>query len=376
MIVLITDSHFGTKGFSKSLFEMQMNYFEKELFPFLLKNQIKYVIHLGDLVHNRNIMDLYILSEFKRKFLSFFDNNKINLYCMIGNHDIYFKNTLDYNFHETAGLNNYKYINIIKSPTIIQFGQYKFGLIPWMISEDQKIPSPADVHVLCGHLEIRDALMWGTIYSKRGVEFSKFDGYKLVLTGHFHAQSKIGNVQYLGTQYQLNWMDYNNIKGFWTLDEYTLEMKFHENLTSPKHLKIYYFEEDSGVIWKIGGLKKDPIDATFEQVQQYTSGNNIKLIIKKMLNNDLFMKYFETLNKNSQEKIDVLNESSVIEDFNFSKYEVDIKENDDIDLLSLMKGFIENSSFTKDVDKKELLNSIEILYEDARTRLFEEGQEE
>ena len=91
MIACITDTHFGAKSFDKQLFQTKMNYFKDVFFPYLLKNNITEVLHLGDMVHNRNQIDLFILQELKTQFFQWFEDNEVTLHCLVGNHDTFFK---------------------------------------------------------------------------------------------------------------------------------------------------------------------------------------------------------------------------------------------------------------------------------------------
>ena len=77
-----------------------MLFFETQLFPYLLKNKVKDVVHCGDIVHNRNTIDLWILQELKTRFFKWFDDNNINLHLVVGNHDLYYRSTLDYSFQK------------------------------------------------------------------------------------------------------------------------------------------------------------------------------------------------------------------------------------------------------------------------------------
>ena len=72
-ILFLTDEHMGCNNGNKLVFETQMEFYEKQLFPFILKNNIKYVISLGDITDKRDHIDLYILQEI------FYDDKKISI---------------------------------------------------------------------------------------------------------------------------------------------------------------------------------------------------------------------------------------------------------------------------------------------------------
>ena len=67
-------------------------------------------------------------------------------------------------------------------------------------------------------------------------ELQKFKAKKLVTTyckqksqGHYHHASKKGNIEYIGTPYEMNWQDYSDQKGFHIFDLDTRIKEFIEN---------------------------------------------------------------------------------------------------------------------------------------------------
>lgn len=62
-----------------------------------------------------------------------------------------------------------------------------------------------------------------------GMDHGRFEKYSKVISGHYHTQSQYDNVHYVGTPYELTWIDYNDPKGFWVLDTDNLEMEFVRN---------------------------------------------------------------------------------------------------------------------------------------------------
>jgi len=245
MIAVITDTHFGAKSFDKQLFQTKMEYFNKVFFPYLIENNITDVLHLGDMVHNRNFIDLFILQELKAQFFQWFEDNKVTLHCLIGNHDTVFKSHIKHNF-QTANLNEYKYVNVIEKQTNIVIDEHRIGFVPWITEyQNLSLPDPKNVDILCGHFELENFLMHGNFFSKGGMSPKKLEDYKLVLSGHYHAHSRKNNIMYIGTQYQTNWGDYNNKKGFFVINE-DLSTKYVENVYSPKFLRLYYKEHEDG----------------------------------------------------------------------------------------------------------------------------------
>ena len=236
MIALTRDLHFGSKSFNKSVFRLQLDFFEKQMFPFLLKHKIKHVIHLGDFVHNRSIIDLYIMDKLKKHFFQWFEDNDVTFHTVIGNHDTYYKTTLEPNFY-TENTKEFKNVIVYSDPTLIELEGHKIEMMPWIIKEDETVWHE-DVDIVMGHFDIKSFPMHSRgINSMEGFDRSYFSDYNLVLSGHYHVKSKKGNIRYLGTPYQLSWSDFDVDKGFWVLDE-EKNMKFVRNFDICFTLKL------------------------------------------------------------------------------------------------------------------------------------------
>ena len=238
-IAFITDSHFGIGNSNKQLFEMMMEFYEKQFFPYLISNNITSVFHLGDVVNERGKIDLYILQELKQRFFKWFDQHHVHFYGLIGNHDLYYKNTMSHAFH-IENLNEFEYVKYYDKPTIETIENYTFGIVPWVM-DYSLFEVPKNVDIILGHFDIIGAKMNNSRESNEGLSPNIFKNIKMVLSGHYHSISKLHNIQYLGSPYQLTWNDFNENKGFWILDD-SYSFTFHENVVCPKFVKIVYSE--------------------------------------------------------------------------------------------------------------------------------------
>ena len=85
-LAIINDTHFGIRNDSPYFLEHSLEYFEKQFFPYLIENNIKTVIHLGDLFDRRKYINFNTLSQVRTRFFNYLKNNNIKLYITIGNH--------------------------------------------------------------------------------------------------------------------------------------------------------------------------------------------------------------------------------------------------------------------------------------------------
>ena len=68
-IALITDTHFGVRSDSPAFAKYQYKFYDDIFFPYLEKNNIKNLIHLGDTVDRRKFINFKTLNDFRNKFL-------------------------------------------------------------------------------------------------------------------------------------------------------------------------------------------------------------------------------------------------------------------------------------------------------------------
>lgn len=357
MIALISDTHFGSKSFSKSIFESQMYFFENQFFPFIIKNKIKDVIHLGDLVHNRNTIDLWILQELKTRFFKWFEDNNIALHLLIGNHDSYYRSTIDYSFQK-ENLKEFKKCVIYNENKIIELDKYMIGMIPW-IYDQSNFQSPKGVDILCGHFEMVGFPMMKNIFSHAGFDSSIFKDYKYVFSGHYHTKSIKNNIHYVGTQYQLSWNDYAEDKGFYVLKD-NFQIEYIHNDVCPRFVKIFYNDVNDLEIKQTGLNSKQEI--TIDEAVEIAKHHYVRLYSEKCNDSLLFDNLHSSLSVVSKNdyKIEVVNLEEVIEDYDFSG--IDDTDENTIDIII---KYIENMTFEESISASTLIEMSKTLYKEA-----------
>ena len=361
-IAIIGDTHFGNNGFSKEVLDFQLEYFETKFFPHILKNKIKNVIHLGDLVDDRTKIDMFVLQNIKERFFQWFDDHGVTLHCIVGNHDMYFKHNMKYNFH-TANLKEFSNVEIYTDPTTFHLDGYKFGIVPWKTNhDDYKFPSYKDVDILLGHFEMADVLMHSARMSKHGMDVNAFLKYKMVISGHYHAVSQKANIFYCGTQYQMSWNDFNDKKGFWELGE-DYSLKMIENTISPKHLRLVYSEVEGKVEIISTGEGGHAREITITEASKLAKNNHIKLVLRKYKDDALFSSVFERISKETYDKVDVINEATAIEEIDEEEFHNKLEDTEAVS--TIINNFIEMSTFSADIDKTELLEKFNELHAKA-----------
>jgi DNA repair exonuclease SbcCD nuclease subunit len=201
-------------------------------FPYLDNHGIKHIIHMGDFMDRRKFVNFQTLHEVRNKFIKALSDRGIVMDLILGNHDVYYKNTIEINSPNEL-FYDHKNIIVHDKPIIMMLGKTAVGYVPWIAKGNQEecfdFMKTAPVKILFGHFEISGYEAVRGVEHHEGMDASMFSGYDAIYSGHFHCKQSKGNIHYLGTQYQMTFSDLNEVKGFHIFDTETLGMEFIEN---------------------------------------------------------------------------------------------------------------------------------------------------
>ena len=161
---------------------------------------------------------------------------------LVGNHDIYYKNTLRVNAPDEL-LGEYHNIHVITEPTNITYDGLDILCLPWIcddnLEQSFRAIKESKSKVCMGHLELNGFEAHPGHMMERGMDHSVFKKFKKVFTGHYHSKSHKDNIYYLGNPYQLYWNDFGCKRGFHVFDTTTLKTTHYRNPFDVFH-KLYY----------------------------------------------------------------------------------------------------------------------------------------
>ena len=226
-IAILTDTHFGARSDSLIFNEFFYDFYENQFFPYVKENpEITAFLHLGDCLDRRKYINYKIAKDFRERFIRGLDELNIPCHFIVGNHDIYYKNTLEVNCYKELTLPEQCYV--YDEPTVITINDYDMAVIPWLTTDNEDqvygLTKEPGVQVAFGHLEISGFEMHSGVMSQTGISKSIFNKFDMVMSGHFHKRSTDGHIYYLGCPYQMSWADANDIKGFHVFDTKTREL--------------------------------------------------------------------------------------------------------------------------------------------------------
>ena len=245
-ILLITDQHFGVRNDNLHFVEHYRKFYSKIVIPFLKASGIKEIINLGDTFDKRRSINYMSLEAAKEMWFDPVKELGCKMTALIGNHDIYYKNTLRINSPEEL-LGGYD-IDVIDEPTTRSYDGTDILLLPWICDEnyDRTLRSITEstAPVCMGHLELNGFEAHPGHVMDKGIDMNIFKKFTKVFSGHYHTKSNKNNCYYLGNPYQLYWNDYGQKRGFHVFDTETLRTTFYRNPFDTFH-KLYY---NNGVV--------------------------------------------------------------------------------------------------------------------------------
>ena len=322
--LVFTDCHFGIRNNSIARLNILISVF-KSIIKTVKQESISNVIFCGDAFHERVSINSNTLNVALKCFSSLAKISKV--YLIVGNHDLYSKNTTDISsvnvFKDTPN------ITIIDKPMECTINGQLALFVPWLsdlsqfgnsydllfghfdISSQYLIKSYIEQHqskVLEASSELQsiidnDLLIASTddIVDTPKVEklissLKKSDDYignfidhlkpgGICYSGHIHGhrEASVKNriLIYVGSPFQTTWAERNTPCGYYILDEKN-SRTFYETPNVPKHIEI-----------KISEILQQGIDQFDFSI---VSGNIIKKIYDKEIDNIMEFKIQQKIN--------------------------------------------------------------------------------
>ncbi len=348
-IAILNDTHFGVRNDSEAFRNYQLKFYNEIFFPYLEKNNIKTLVHLGDVVDRRKFINFQTASIFRDQFWNRLWNNKIDTHIIIGNHDTYFKNTNDVNAIENlyTSFDGVHEPFIYTKPKVVDFDGVPILFMPWICDDTREqsmqMLNTAKADIVMGHLEIKGVEMQSGVINEFGNEKADFKRFERVISGHFHKHTDDGQIFYCGAQYEMTWSDYQDPKGFHIFDTETREM---ERIWNPLtiHKKIIYNDK----IKDYDNFDISPYHNHF-----------IKLIVLNKTDDEKFDKFVERLYNEI-----TVHDLNIIEDYSDIKASVrdDIVEMGE-DTVTFLNNYVDQ--LETDVNKTKLKEYLKSFYIEA-----------
>jgi len=239
----ITDTHLGVRNNSNEWIDQMREYFNDWFFPLVKKHYRPgdVLIHLGDFFDSRQSINLKVLNlgvSVAEEFSNIFESG---VYFIVGNHDIWGKTT-----NEVNSLKSIKWIpgiSILENPVSLTLNDKRFFMMPWRKDHEEEettLEKALPHDVLCCHTDIRGLKFNRYVNIESGANQDKFNKFGRVYSGHIHYAQKVGNINMLGSPYELTRSDMDNTKSITLLDLETMKEEIYVNDFSPRFRKLYF----------------------------------------------------------------------------------------------------------------------------------------
>lgn len=247
-IAVLGDTHFGMRGDHLAFHELYAKFYGEVFFPYLKEHNITQIVQTGDLFDRRKFVSFNTLHLARKYFFDhLYDIEAVDCFITYpGNHDIYYKNTLEVNSPELL-LGDYNdKVMILTRPTTMMMGDGEgipIDFIPWITDsnrqevEDFIKKSPSSI--CFGHFEIAGFEMDKNNVCHEGMNRDYLQKYEMVISGHFHHKSTDGHIFYVGSPGEMTWADYDDPRGFHIFDTNTRQLEFVRNPYRMFHKVVY-----------------------------------------------------------------------------------------------------------------------------------------
>lgn len=344
-IAILGDTHFGVRNGNPAFHELFESFYSETFIPYLKEHNITTVFQLGDLFDQRKKIDFNSLAECKRYFFQPLEESGIQLYTLLGNHDLYFRESLKIS---STGLilGEFSNINVYDDIETVSLGDgTSIDMVPWICKENEErytdFIKNSNSDLCFGHFEIQNFAMYKNMESQHGISSSLFERYEGVYSGHYHTKSSRDNIHYVGTPYEMTWSDYNDPKGFHIFDTDTRKLEF---IQTPH--TIFLRHEYNDVLNNYSN-----VDITAFQ-KKY-----IKIVVENKTDFYQFDQFLKKLYESDTHEIKILEDLS-----DFKEGELD--ENISIEnTLDVLETYIE--SVADDTNKKDIQLFMKSLYLEA-----------
>jgi len=349
-IAMVTDTHAGVRN-DNPAFQLYQKRCWEWFFNYIDGTDIKHIIHLGDIYDRRKYINFMSAKRLREDFLQPCEEREIDTHIIVGNHDMYYKDTHEVNALREVVDGRYSRIVVHDIPTIVSIGGLDIQLMPWITDSNRDqamdvINNPR-AEVLMGHLELNGFTMHRGLISDHGLDRVTFDKFDKVYSGHYHHRSTIGNVSYIGAFAEYTWHDYADPRGFSVFDTETREIEFIQNPYKMFRIAKYDDVANPEIVEKIQNTDFSRYKNTY-----------VKLVVINKSNNFAFELLFDSIYKAGPLDITIVEDPSVLLE-NEEMENIDETE----DTPTILKKYI--SGLTLPVDNKKMSNFLLDVYQEA-----------
>ncbi len=296
-IGFIGDLHIGAREGNDSVREFIFDYLCDYALPLLKSKGVTTIFQAGDFMDSRKKISGMDINAIRRRLRPILEYLEMEVVALTGNHDISLDESNDVNWGDILSEIIAGFVNVSR-PRVLKMGSAEFLMIPWINKENYeevcRTIDSTSAEYLMGHLDLSGFPMYaGLIQTGEGqIPVAKLTKFKKVFSGHFHCRSKVGNVEYLGTPYHLNWKDHEDgtNRGIYIFDTETGDVEFIRNSEDQTMFKIFEYSDDM----------PEEVSAktqTVEGIEELMGGKIVKVVVKSRSDERKYQNFMQVLRK-------------------------------------------------------------------------------
>jgi DNA repair exonuclease SbcCD nuclease subunit len=333
--LIIGDIHFGNKNNDLNIIERQKMFFNF-IKDYVIKNDIKDIILLGDVFHNRTYLKINIINEALKIIKDLSEQS--NVYILCGNHDVYSKT--DNSINSLTIFSNLKNVFIIDlEPVILKTKYNSFLFVPYFSIKEDEIKfyeniknrnydiffenyGGIDKMILVTHTSIIENPE--TDDDRFCVDLDSLKRFYKVFNGDIHIRKTFMNVYNVGSLMSFDFNDSFNTKGIYLIKfepEFSVEFIKNDYDIPYKKYKLERLKEldDKEIIEK---LKNSIVRIEIDLKNKFDDVLDRIKNIKDELKNTEIIYYYYNSTDNDSNQIQISNKSGsysseILENFIF-----------------------------------------------------------
>lgn len=179
-------------------------------------------VWLGDLLDTKEL----ISGLCQNLFFDYFKSSKLQHIIIVGNHDYFNLDCLDHSLKTLSALPNVMIIDSVRQHPKLPFVFFPYIHDKAKLKEELLKYSGQNL-IAFGHFEVSGFdFGTGAICEDKSISYDDFQGFKRVISGHFHKLQQTGNFTYLGSPFSHSFGEANQDKilGHYTVSTDTLEL--------------------------------------------------------------------------------------------------------------------------------------------------------
>lgn len=233
---MLTDIHFGRKNNSEVHNQDCINYLKWFCDNVNDDDEVDAIFFLGDWHEHRAAINGMTL-HYSELGASMLNGLGKPVYFVVGNHDLYFRNTRD--IFTTVIFDKFENFVLVNEPVVID--DNNCVIAPYLFEDEYEsfFRKYKKYDVIAGHFEFKGFVLTGETFVKEdGPDPTNYKSHKKIFSGHYHKRQSKGNVHYIGNTFPADFSDTNDIdRGMAIYDFRTDKIDYINWDDCPKYIK-------------------------------------------------------------------------------------------------------------------------------------------